>query len=108
MIAVNVSGSALLCFVLSVGCVLLIINIVSTRNANLELRTSIEMTRTKVRVAMDKNQDCNDQLEHYRNTINTQATLEESTKLKEEISGLEKVKDGLQETINELQLQLGR
>ena len=108
MIAVNVTGSALVCFVLSLGCLLLILNIVSIRNANLELRTSIELTRTKVRIAMDKNQDCNDLLVHYRNTINTQALQEEFQKVKEEISGLEKTKEGLQDTINKLQLQLGR
>ena len=106
MYGFSLSNSCMIPATLSTVCCLLTLNIFSLRRSNLDLKSDIERGRSDLRLVMDRNQDCNKELDTQR-TGRLERDLEaELTKITGEVNSLTGQRDGLQRELEQLQTSI--
>ena len=106
MYVFSLSNSCMIPATLSTVCCLLTLNIFSLRRSNLDLKSDIERGRSDLRLVMDRNQDCNKELDTLK-TGRVERDLEaELTKITEEVNSLTGQRDGLQRELEQLQTSI--
>ena len=106
MYVFSLSNSCVIPVTLSTVCCLLAINIFSLRRSNIELKSDIERGRSDLRLAMDRNQDCNKELDTQRESAGARDLEGELSKIRGEVASLTGNRDKLQQELEELQASI--
>ena|ERR1712110_229807 len=106
MYVFSLSNSCMIPATLSTVCCLLTLNIFSLRRSNLDLKSDIERGRSDLRLVMDRNQDCNKELDTQRAGLGARNLEAELTKIKGEVNSLTGQRDGLQRELEQLQTSI--
>ena len=106
MYVFSLSNSCMIPATLSTVCCLLTLNIFSLRRSNLDLKSDIERGRSDLRLVMDRNQDCNKELDTQRAGLGARNLEADLTKIKGEVNSLIGQRDGLQRELEQLQTSI--
>ena len=106
MYVFSLSNSCMIPATLSTVCCLLTLNIFSLRRSNLDLKSDIERGRSDLRLVMDRNQDCNKELDTQRAGLGARDLEAELTKITGEVNSLTGQRDGLQRELEQLQTSI--
>ena len=106
MYVFSLSNSCIIPFTLSTVCFLLAFNIFSLRRSNLDLKSDIERGRSDLRLLMDKNQDCNRELDTQRAGLGARDLEAELTKIRGAVTSLSGQRDILQRELEQFQVSL--
>ena len=106
MYVFSLSNSCMIPATLSTVCCLLTLNIFSLRRSNLDLKSDIERGRSDLRLVMDRNQDCNKELDTQRAGRVERDLEAELTKITGEVNSLTGQRDGLQRELEQLQTSI--
>ena len=106
MYVFSLTNSCVIPATLSTVCCLLALNIFSLRRSNLDLKSDIERGRSDLRLLMDKNQDCNKELDTQRAGLGARDLEAELTQIREAVTSLSGQRDTLQQELEQLQVSL--
>ena len=106
MYVLSLSNTCLVPATLSLVCCLLTLNIFSVRRTNLDLKSDIERGRSDLRLVMDRNQDCNKDLETQRAGLGARDLEAELSLITGEVASLTGQRDGLQRELEQVQASL--
>ena len=93
-------------FLLTVGCVALVMNILSAKKVNKSLLENVETAQADLRVAMDTNNDCNKQLEMKDGDL--AAKDQELASIADNVNLLTGEKKNIEDQMNQLQTELNQ
>ena len=102
----SLSNTCVIPVTLVTVCCLLVLNIFSLRRSNLDLKSDIERGRSDLRLLMDKNQDCNMELDTQRAGMGARDLGAELEQITGEVSSLTGQRDALQLELDTLQASL--
>ena len=91
---------------LTVGCVALVMNIMSAKKVNKSLVENVEKVQADMRVAMDTSQECSKQLE--MKTGDMAAKNQQLASLADNVNALTEEKNKMVEQVNQLQAELAQ
>ena len=91
---------------LTIGCVALVMNVMSAKKMNKTLLTNIDSAQAEMKVAMDSSMECSKQLE--MKTSDLTAKDQQLASLAANVDTLTQERNSIQEQLGQLQEQLGQ